>query len=210
MDDDAMQTLTPPHSHSTSTSASASGVTKNALRPKPKMNNACEACRAAKVKCQPSVHAGICRRCLEFKRECVFRTGPRTRRPRQSKLYVPVPWNLPLPCSLSIIDWPPDELTSPPSNQDVTPRPPLHAPSKTFSINFDMPAPEEPSPSSFESLASRHASYIESLLPKDNEHTPMFDDLVFDAISSFHHPGGIALTPPHSHYGAHHGARHST
>ncbi|KAG7113075.1 Transcription factor himD like protein [Verticillium longisporum] len=181
MDDDAMQTLTPPHSHSTSTSASASGVTKNALRPKPKMNNACEACRAAKVKCQPSVHAGICRRCLEFKRECVFRTGPRTRRPRQSKL-----------------------------NQDVTPRPPLHAPSKTFSINFDMPAPEEPSPSSFESLASRHASYIESLLPKDNEHTPMFDDLVFDAISSFHHPGGIALTPPHSHYGAHHGARHST
>lgn len=90
----------------------------------------------------------------------------------------------------------------------MTPRPPLHAPSKTFSINFDMPAPEEPSPSSFESLASRHASYIESLLPKDNEHTPMFDDLVFDAISSFHHPGGIALTPPLSHYGAHHGARH--
>ncbi|KAL9942834.1 hypothetical protein ACHAQF_000743 [Verticillium nonalfalfae] len=164
MDDDAMQTLTPPHSTSTSTSTSASGVTKPPLRPKPKMNNACEACRAAKVKCQPSVHAGICRRCLEFKRD----------------------------------------------NQDVTPRPPLHAPSKTFSINFDMPAPEEPSPSSFASLASRHASYIESLLPKDNEHTPMFDDLVFDAISSFHHPGGIALTPPLSHYGAHHGAHHAT
>ncbi|KAK1982534.1 hypothetical protein LZ30DRAFT_590367, partial [Colletotrichum cereale] len=53
-------------------------------------------------------------RCLEFKRECIFRTGPRTRRPRQSRL-----------------------------NQDAPRPPPPPGPSKTFSIDFDMPQLEE-------------------------------------------------------------------
>ncbi|KAK2018210.1 hypothetical protein LZ32DRAFT_613722 [Colletotrichum eremochloae] len=79
-----------------------------------RVTNACEACRAAKVKCQTDVQAGICRRCLEFKKECIFRTGPRTRRPRQSRL-----------------------------NQDAPRPPPPPGPSKTFSIDFDMPQLEE-------------------------------------------------------------------
>ncbi|KAI1076968.1 hypothetical protein F5B20DRAFT_300279 [Whalleya microplaca] len=54
-------------------------------QPKPKMNYACEACRAAKIRCQSGPKPGICRRCSEFKRECVFRTGPRTRRPKVPK-----------------------------------------------------------------------------------------------------------------------------
>ncbi|KAI0838307.1 hypothetical protein F5Y06DRAFT_269107 [Hypoxylon sp. FL0890] len=54
--------------------------------PKPnKMNYACEACRISKLKCQSGPQPGICKRCSEFKRECVFRTGPRTRRPKGSR-----------------------------------------------------------------------------------------------------------------------------
>ncbi|KAK0382447.1 hypothetical protein CLIM01_00260 [Colletotrichum limetticola] len=83
--------------------------------PRQRVTNACEACRAAKVKCQTSVQLGICRRCLDFKRECIFRTGPRTRRPRQSK-----------------------------QNQDAPRPPPPPGPSKTFSIDFEMPQVEEP------------------------------------------------------------------
>ncbi|KAK1656039.1 hypothetical protein BDP81DRAFT_305857 [Colletotrichum phormii] len=82
--------------------------------PRQRVTNACEACRAAKVKCQTSVQLGICRRCLDFKRECIFRTGPRTRRPRQSK-----------------------------QNQDTPRPPPPPGPSKTFSIDFEMPQVEE-------------------------------------------------------------------
>lgn len=74
---------------------------------KPRISYACEACRVAKVKCQPGNAEGICRRydsepktvccnggsadkpdrCGVSKRECVFKLGPRTRR-RRSKLYV--------------------------------------------------------------------------------------------------------------------------
>ncbi|KAI2617143.1 hypothetical protein GGR54DRAFT_631475 [Hypoxylon sp. NC1633] len=46
------------------------------------MKNACEACRISKVKCEAGPQPGICKRCSEFKRECIFRTGPRTRRPK--------------------------------------------------------------------------------------------------------------------------------
>ncbi|WDK17830.1 hypothetical protein CGRA01v4_09113 [Colletotrichum graminicola] len=80
-----------------------------------RVTNACEACRVAKVKCQTGIQPGICQRCLEFKRECIFRTGPRTRRPRQSRL-----------------------------NQDAPRPPPPPGPSKTFSIDFGMPQLEEP------------------------------------------------------------------
>ncbi|OTA99116.1 hypothetical protein M426DRAFT_94591 [Hypoxylon sp. CI-4A] len=50
-----------------------------------KMNYACESCRMSKVKCQVGSQPGICKRCSEFKRECVFRTGPRTRRPKSHR-----------------------------------------------------------------------------------------------------------------------------
>ncbi|KAI1392350.1 uncharacterized protein F4822DRAFT_390713 [Hypoxylon trugodes] len=55
-------------------------------QPKPtKMNYACEACRISKVKCQSGPQPGICKRCSEFKRECIFRTGPRIRRPKVTR-----------------------------------------------------------------------------------------------------------------------------
>ncbi|KAL2757762.1 hypothetical protein ACRALDRAFT_1079863 [Sodiomyces alcalophilus JCM 7366] len=130
-------------SHNGTTTASSGTVA-----PKPRVSSACEACRLAKVKCQPSDRSGVCRR-----------------------------------------------------NHATSRRPPPPGPSKTFSINFDMPAPDSACPAALESLAHRHASYIDSLLPPDDPymHTPMFDDLLLNAFHSFHHPGGFALTPPRSH-----------
>lgn len=86
-------------------------------------------------------------------------------------------------------------------NHITSRRPPPPGPSKTFSINFDMPTPDSACPAALESLAHRHASYIDSLLPPDDSyiHTPMFEDLMLNALHSFHHPGGFALTPPRSH-----------
>ncbi|KAI0015205.1 hypothetical protein F4780DRAFT_764917 [Xylariomycetidae sp. FL0641] len=75
---------------------------------------ACESCRAAKVKCQSESPSGICKRCSEFRRQCVYRTGPRTRRPK---------------------------LSSRPAAEIPPPPPP---PGKTFSFDFSMPAAEEP------------------------------------------------------------------
>ncbi|KAI1337096.1 hypothetical protein F5Y15DRAFT_426004 [Xylariaceae sp. FL0016] len=91
-----------------------SGGSPQGRRPRGKMNYACEACRAAKLKCQPGSQPGICNRCSESKRECVFRTGPRTRRPKASSR-------------------PESEIPPPPPG-----------PSKTFSIDFDMPTEQEP------------------------------------------------------------------
>ncbi|ROT34674.1 hypothetical protein SODALDRAFT_329536 [Sodiomyces alkalinus F11] len=169
---------------STATTSNSNGsyngttaASSDTVAPRSKVNSACEACRLAKVKCQPSDRSGVCRRCLEFRRECVFRTGPRTRRPRQSRL-----------------------------NHTAPRRPPPAGPSQTFSINFDMPAPDNACPAALESLAHRHASYIDSLLPPDDTHihTPMFDDLMFNALHSFHHPGGFAPSPPRSHTSSSH------
>ncbi|KXJ93821.1 hypothetical protein Micbo1qcDRAFT_231460 [Microdochium bolleyi] len=109
--------------------AAATTATRSSARergPSSKMNYACEACRLAKVKCQPGPTdaAGICKRCSEFKRECIFRTGPRTRRSKYSQAA-------------------------------TAPLPPPPGPSKTFSINFDMPAEEKPD-SQFELLRAIH------------------------------------------------------
>ncbi|GJC82840.1 hypothetical protein ColLi_05678 [Colletotrichum liriopes] len=78
--------------------------------PRQRVTNACEACRAAKVKCQTSVQPGICRR-----------------------------------------------------NQDAPRLPPPPGPSKTFSIDFEMPQLEEPD--DLENLAARHDKYFEEFLP---------------------------------------------
>ncbi|RYP11314.1 hypothetical protein DL764_000132 [Monosporascus ibericus] len=101
-------------------------------RPRAKMNYACEACRSSKVKCLASPHPGICKRCADFKRECVFRTGPRTRRPK-----------------------------NPPPNAIIQPPP---RPSKTFSIDFSMPADEDPAVH-FNSLREHHERIFEDLVP---------------------------------------------
>ncbi|GKT42398.1 uncharacterized protein ColSpa_02579 [Colletotrichum spaethianum] len=78
--------------------------------PRQRVTNACEACRAAKVKCQTSVQPGICRR-----------------------------------------------------NQDAPRPPPPPGPSKTFSIDFEMPQLEEPD--DLENLVARHDKYLEEFLP---------------------------------------------
>ncbi|KAH8662110.1 hypothetical protein BX600DRAFT_311706 [Xylariales sp. PMI_506] len=104
-------------------------------RPKPQ-SRACEACRTAKIRCQVGPQPGICKRCFDFKRECIFRTGPRTRRPK-------VPKGTELP-------------------------PPPPGPSKVFSIDFSMPAEEEPS-ASFEELRGQHAQFLNEIISSSEE-----------------------------------------
>ncbi|KAK3335472.1 hypothetical protein B0T19DRAFT_9513 [Cercophora scortea] len=106
---------------------------------RPRVINACEACRAAKVKCQASNQLGICKRCLDSKRECIFKTGPRTRRPRQSRL-----------------------------NTDTPPRPPPAGPSKTFTIDIPLPdsgGGDDDVAASLETLRLSHRDHLEKLLP---------------------------------------------
>ncbi|KAJ6786179.1 hypothetical protein PWT90_00741 [Aphanocladium album] len=45
---------------------------------------ACEHCRAAKAKCQPSEQPGVCQKCFVARRECIARTKARPRRSRPS------------------------------------------------------------------------------------------------------------------------------
>ncbi|KAI1641486.1 hypothetical protein F4809DRAFT_586890 [Biscogniauxia mediterranea] len=116
------------------------------IRSRSKMNYACEACRAAKLKCQPGSQPGICKRCSEFKRECIFRTGPRTRRPK---------------------------VSSSQTNAQVPPPPP--GPSQTFQIDFSMPAAEEPS-LDFDELRLKHENYIQDLVPSSSEDDDYDDD----------------------------------
>ncbi|RFU79703.1 hypothetical protein TARUN_2509 [Trichoderma arundinaceum] len=47
-------------------------------------STACEQCRAAKAKCQPSEEPGVCTKCLALRRECISRTTPRPRRSRRT------------------------------------------------------------------------------------------------------------------------------
>ncbi|KAI0805390.1 hypothetical protein GGR55DRAFT_272333 [Xylaria sp. FL0064] len=105
-----------------------------------KMNYACEACRAAKTKCQSGPQPNICKRCSEFKRECIFRTGPRTRRPKASSRTDSKAANLPPP----------------------------PGPSKTFGIDFEMPAVEEPN-DDFECLREQHERILEDLALNSDE-----------------------------------------
>ncbi|KAH6628308.1 hypothetical protein F5144DRAFT_304043 [Chaetomium tenue] len=118
----------------------------------PRITNACEACRAAKVKCQASTQLGICKRCLDSKRECIFKTGPRTRRPRQPKR--------PNPPTTSTTT----STTSPPA----PPRPPPPGPSKTFTIDIPM-SPEDDIADSMEALRLTHEMGIDALVPNVSE-----------------------------------------
>ncbi|KAI0844302.1 hypothetical protein F5Y00DRAFT_201952 [Daldinia vernicosa] len=107
-------------------------------QPKPnKINYACEACRMSKIKCQPGTQPGICKRCSEFKRECVFRTGPRTRRPKVAR-------------------------------PDAEARPPPPGPSRTFSIDFAMPADDDLH-DNFDALREKHERFIDALIPSSDD-----------------------------------------
>ncbi|KAG8167940.1 hypothetical protein KVR01_003629 [Diaporthe batatas] len=110
---------------------------------KPRIPYACEACRAAKVKCTSGDTTGICRRCSVSKRECVFKTGPRKRR-RRDKLR-PIA----------------SRTTPPPS-----------APSKTFTIDVpllgDNDTDLEPS-EGFDALRDAHDAFLEDLVPDPDD-----------------------------------------
>ncbi|KLU93200.1 hypothetical protein MAPG_12137, partial [Magnaporthiopsis poae ATCC 64411] len=121
----------------------ASGATQS---PQAKMTYACESCRAAKVKCTSSRQPGICRRCLESKRECVFKTGPRTRRPRLSK-------------QISAAERPP----------------PPPGPSKTFTIDVPLPK-EEHLEDPLAVLRDSHEAYLDRLMPSPPYDGDFFDD----------------------------------
>ncbi|RYP61613.1 hypothetical protein DL771_010065 [Monosporascus sp. 5C6A] len=125
------------------------GGSQAQARPRTKMNYACESCRSSKVKCLTSPQPGICKRCADFKRECVFRTGPRTRRPKH-----PPPEVIKLFGCFLFYDAP---------DVDAIIRPPP-GPSKTFSIDFSMPADEDPA-IHFDSLREHHERIFEDLMP---------------------------------------------
>ncbi|KAI1760292.1 hypothetical protein GGR53DRAFT_523202 [Hypoxylon sp. FL1150] len=118
------------------------------------MNYACEACRSSKIKCQPGSQPGICKRCSEFKRECVFRTGPRTRRPRGAR----------------------------PDAEAPTPPPP--GPSKTFSIDFTMPAADDVH-DDFDDLRERHERYIENLVPEPDDADDDDEPVLSPSVAGF-------------------------
>ncbi|KAH6986653.1 hypothetical protein EDB80DRAFT_181444 [Ilyonectria destructans] len=102
------------------------------------ISTACEACRAAKIKCRPSEQPGVCRKCRESKRECISRTGPRTRRRRTKFL-----------------------------GGAAQPRPPpASRASKTFTIDFDVPSPPEVD-ENFDALRNTHAQFIENIFPSE-------------------------------------------
>ncbi|EXA40195.1 hypothetical protein FOQG_01262 [Fusarium oxysporum f. sp. raphani 54005] len=103
-----------------------------------RVSTACEACRATKIKCQPSEQPGVCRKCLESKKECISRTGPRTRR-RRTKYAI--------------------ETHQPPP-------PPPPAPSKTFTIDFEVPTQLDVD-ENFDNLRDSHAQFIDSIFPSD-------------------------------------------
>ncbi|TLS21970.1 uncharacterized protein PpBr36_09463 [Pyricularia pennisetigena] len=128
-----------PATASSSSSSNPAADSSPQVGGPPRVNNACEACRAAKVKCTASnSQLGICRRCYESKRECVFKTGPRTRRPRQSKL-----------------------------NPAATrPQPPPPGPSKTFTI--DVSLPQDDRPLNFDMLRDSHEAIVDRLFPPDS------------------------------------------
>ncbi|KAK4041967.1 hypothetical protein C8A01DRAFT_14345 [Parachaetomium inaequale] len=118
----------------------------------PRITNACEACRAAKVKCQASAQLGICKRCLDSKRECIFKTGPRTRRPRQKR---------PNPTTTT--------STTPTTSTPAPPRyPPPPGPSKTFTIDIPMTADDDIT-DSLEALRLTHEQVIDMLVPNVSE-----------------------------------------
>ncbi|EWG39631.1 hypothetical protein FVEG_02386 [Fusarium verticillioides 7600] len=103
-----------------------------------RVSTACEACRATKIKCQPSEQPGVCRKCLESKKECISRTGPRTRRRRTRHAME--------------------------THQPLPPPPP--APSKTFTIDFEVPTQLDVD-ENFDNLRDSHAQFIDSIFPSD-------------------------------------------
>ncbi|KAK7917118.1 hypothetical protein PG985_010726, partial [Apiospora marii] len=90
-------------------------------------------------------------RCCDFKKECIFRARPRTRRPRVA--------------------------------QGETPLPHPPGPSKTFSIDFSLPAEADPG-SGFDDLLEKHDQFVDELVPSDAEDELDNDSTMISASSS--------------------------
>ncbi|KAK8070966.1 hypothetical protein PG997_011169 [Apiospora hydei] len=152
-------------------------------------SRACESCRAAKIRCQPSDQAGICKgkwtvlnskegygestyaviRCCDFKKECIFRARPRTRRPRAA--------------------------------EGETPLPPPSGPSQTFSIDFNLPVEAELG-SSFDDLLEKHDQFVEDLVPSAAEDGFDNDSTMLSASSSGGGATFSSISSPGSSMGA--------
>ncbi|KAM7205290.1 glucose transport transcription regulator RGT1 [Rhypophila sp. PSN 637] len=134
-----------------SETTTAAAAAQPMVVPRPRIANACEACRSAKVKCQASHQLGICKRCFDSKRECIFKTGPRTRRPRQSK------------------------------NESSPRPPPPPAPSKTFTIDIPMPDEGVvEATEGIEALRLAHEMSIDTLVPYESSLESDEDDDMYD------------------------------
>ncbi|KAG8415403.1 hypothetical protein J3458_009253 [Metarhizium acridum] len=125
------------------------GVGDNPARKR--VATACEACRATKIRCQPSDQPGVCKKCLESKRECISRTTPRPRRPRKHAS-------------------PQDQRL-----HQAQAAPP--GPSSTFSIDFSVSTGSEVD-DNFETLRDTHHVVIDRLFPEDDEEMSPFPDSV--------------------------------
>ncbi|KAK2599984.1 hypothetical protein QQS21_005286 [Conoideocrella luteorostrata] len=120
--------------------------------PRKRVATACEACRATKIRCQPSDQPGVCKKCLDSKRECVSRSIPRPRRPRKYSC-------------------PSEQLEQ---TQAVPP-----GPSSTLSIDFAVPSQPEVD-NHFETLRESHGQMLDKLFPEDpgtSEMSPFLDSI---------------------------------
>ncbi|KAB5528909.1 hypothetical protein GE09DRAFT_941766, partial [Coniochaeta sp. 2T2.1] len=118
--------------------------------------------------------------CSDSKRECIFKTGPRTRRPRK-------------------------KISSTPSTPRPAPPPPP-GPSKTFTIDIPMQDEFEDLAANLEDLRLSHEMHVADLLPEDDEYASYSeytdDDEDGDgeaASSSQHRTGSVAGASSASH-----------
>ncbi|KAK1758726.1 hypothetical protein QBC47DRAFT_295118 [Echria macrotheca] len=199
-----MDSTTSPTSLATAAAAaggSGSGSGSGGVPPpvqaqqRPRITNACEACRAAKVKCQASGQFGICRRCLDSKRECIFKTGPRTRRPRQSKRYPPFFLTLTTPSQREAALAAAPGTNPPPSTSQITTSGTATAtqpggPPRTFTIDIPMPTLTDPLTDAFEALSVHHVSAIERLGYSSSSSSAEDEDM------AMHNTNGMLTIPP--------------
>ncbi|KAH6630480.1 hypothetical protein B0J18DRAFT_102601 [Chaetomium sp. MPI-SDFR-AT-0129] len=115
-------------------------------------------------------------RCLESKRECIFKTGPRTRRPRQSK-------RLAISTSTSAAG----STTTAAGLEPPRSYPPPPGPSKTFTIDIPMSLDDDIT-DSLEGLRLTHRQVIDLLSPDSDDEEQ--DDADGDDYDSQQHQHG--------------------
>ncbi|POR36871.1 Uncharacterized protein TPAR_02937 [Tolypocladium paradoxum] len=109
-----------------------------------RVSTACEACRATKIRCQPSEQPGVCQKEAAL---LITRLDPQVSRVEEG---------------VHLSDWP----TQSPVKESPDPQPPPAGPSSTFSIDFAVPAKAEVD-SNFETLRGSHEQFVDNLLPAE-------------------------------------------